>query len=122
MTQAATKSSALTWSATTGTQYASDVDPDDFWWDPDPDLKQFSSKFLLEFFWVEICPKKNTVKGTVSQKKCVIKHIRGYLGKDYKAKMLQAILMTTFSSSLFVRQWVQAKEHKESLKYMSADV
>jgi hypothetical protein len=35
--------------------------------------------------------------------------------KDYKAKMFQAILMTTFSSSLFVRQWVQAKDHKESL-------
>jgi hypothetical protein len=28
--------------------------------------------------------------------------------KDYEAKMFQAILMTTFSSSLFVRQWVQA--------------
>jgi hypothetical protein len=33
--------------------------------------------------------------------------------KDYEAKMFQAILMTTFSSSLFVRQQVQAKEHKE---------
>jgi hypothetical protein len=35
--------------------------------------------------------------------------------KDYEAKMFQAILMTTFSLSLFVRQRVQAKEHKESL-------
>jgi hypothetical protein len=33
--------------------------------------------------------------------------------KDYEAKMFQAISMTTFSPSLFVRQRVQAKEHKE---------
>jgi hypothetical protein len=37
----------------------------------------------------------------------------GATAKDYEAKMLPAILMTTFSSSLFVRQQVQAKEHKE---------
>jgi hypothetical protein len=35
--------------------------------------------------------------------------------KDNKAKMLQAILMTTFSSSLFVGQGGRAKEYKESL-------
>jgi hypothetical protein len=35
--------------------------------------------------------------------------------KDNKAKMLQAFSMTTFSSSLFVRQWGRAKECKESL-------
>jgi hypothetical protein len=35
--------------------------------------------------------------------------------KDNKAKMFQAFLMTTFSSSLFVRQGGRAKEYKESL-------
>jgi hypothetical protein len=35
--------------------------------------------------------------------------------KDNIAKMLQPILMTTFSSSLFVGQGGRAKEYKESL-------
>jgi hypothetical protein len=35
--------------------------------------------------------------------------------KDIIAKMFQAFLMTTFSSSLFVRQGGQAKEYKEAL-------
>jgi hypothetical protein len=41
----------------------------------------------------------------ISKEPVIVGAIMWFWVKDYEAKMLQAILMTTFSSSLFVRQW-----------------